>query len=82
MKRSIEKSKVQREGNYDAARGFDKAEREFVRSGKVKPGMRRAPPDSADEAAQMREAERIGKSHSRGEAPVDADAQGNRSGDA
>ena len=82
MNQPSDKGKIQGEGDYDAARRFDKAEREFVESGKVGEGVRKAPPESAEEAADMDEAERAGKSHSKGEAPGDADKQGNRSGDA
>jgi hypothetical protein len=36
------KSDIQGEGNYTAARNFDQAERDFVKSGKVKDGARAA----------------------------------------
>ncbi len=76
MTPDTDNSKVQGEGDYDAARRFDKAEREFVESGKVKDGVRKAPPGSAEEAAEMSDAEGVGKSHSKGEAPGDADSEG------
>jgi hypothetical protein len=83
MNQPSDNGKIQGEGDYDAARRFDKAEREFVESGKVKEGVRKAPPGSAEEAAEMKEAEEKGKSRSKGEAPGDdKDMQGNRSGDA
>lgn len=48
-----DKSKIQGEGNYDAARKFDKEERAFVESGQVDKKAREAEqaldgPDSAD----------------------------------
>jgi hypothetical protein len=76
MNQPTDKSKVQGEGDYDAARRFDKAERDFVQSGKVKEGVQKAPPGSAEEAAQMTEAERQGKSRSKGEAPADKASDG------
>ena len=82
MNQPTDKGKIQGEGDYDAARRFDKAERDFVESGKVKEGVRKAPPGSAEEAAEMKEAEKAGKARSKGEAPGDEDMQGNRSGDA
>jgi hypothetical protein len=51
---------VQGEGNYDAARNFDKAEAEFVQSGAVAENARKAAdaldgPESADlEAARIK----------------------------
>ncbi|HEV7912313.1 MAG TPA: hypothetical protein VGP22_00990, partial [Albitalea sp.] len=83
MNEPTDNGKIQGEGDYDAARRFDKAERDFVKSGKVNEGVRKAPPGNAEEAAEMKEAEEIGKSRSKGEAPNDdKDMQGNRSGDA
>ena len=82
MSQPTDKGKIQGEGDYDAARRFDKAERDFVKSGKVKEGVRKAPPGNAEEAAEMKEAEEVGRSRSKGEAPGDEDMQGNRSGDA
>ena len=58
---------VQGEGDYNAARRYDKATREFAESGKVEPAAQDAAPGSAAEAEQMQQAEEIGKSHSKGE---------------
>ena len=63
---------VQGEGDYVAGRRFDKAEREFVKSGKVDDAARKAQPEDPAKAAEMDEAERVGKSHSKGEAPGDS----------
>jgi hypothetical protein len=71
-----DKSKVQGEGNYEAARRYDKAQRDFVQSGKVEEGARKAHPDSAAQEADMEKAEDIGKSHSKGELPADEKSTG------
>ncbi|HEX6707308.1 MAG TPA: hypothetical protein VF169_21295 [Albitalea sp.] len=62
---------VQGEGDYVAGRHYDKAQRDFVKSGKVEEGARKAQPDDPAQASEMSEAERTGKSHSKGEAPAD-----------
>lgn len=58
---------VQGEGNYDAAREYDDAQRAFANSGRVERAARDAAPQSSDEARQLEQAEREGKSHSKGE---------------
>ena len=65
------KQGVQGEGNYEATRRFDKAERDFVESGKVDDAARKAQPENAEQAREMEQAEQTGKSHSKGEAPGD-----------
>ena len=60
---------VQGEGNYDAARRFDKAEQDFVRSGKVREAAERAAPKTAEEAKALERAEEIGRSHAKDEDP-------------
>ncbi len=62
---------VQGEGDYEAGRHFDRAERDFVKSGKVDDKARQARPNDPAEAAEMNRAEEEGKSHSKGEAPGD-----------
>lgn len=57
---------VQGEGNYDATRRYDKAVREFVRSGKVDEAAQAAAPGSAEEAAELERAEKEGQSHAKG----------------
>ena len=61
--------KIQGEGDYDAARRYDKSARDFTQSGKVEPAARKAKPASAEEAADLKKAEDIGKSHAKGEDP-------------
>jgi hypothetical protein len=65
--RADNQADVQGEGNYDAAREYDDAQREFANSGRVERAARDAAPRSSDEARQMEQAEREGKSHSKGE---------------
>ena len=62
---------VQGEGDYVAGRRFDKAEGEFVKSGKVEPAAREAKPDDPAQASEMERAEQTGRSHSKGELPGD-----------
>jgi hypothetical protein len=66
------KDQVQGEGDYDAARRYDKAAEEFAKSGKVDRAAHDAAPESAQQAEEMRKAEDIGKSHSKGEGPLDS----------
>ncbi len=61
------KDEIQGEGDYEAARRYDKSAREFAESGKVEPAAHEAAPGSAAEAEEMKRAEDIGKSHSKGE---------------
>ena len=58
---------VQGEGNYEAARRYDKSASDFVRSGKIATAARKAKPLDADEAAKLSEAEPVGLSRSKGE---------------
>jgi len=67
---------VQGEGDYEAARRFDKAQSDFANSGRVKDGARRAKPEDPAQAADIEQAEQEGKSHSKGEAPGDASRKG------
>ncbi len=67
---SIGNNDLQGEGNYDAARRYDKAQREFVESGQVDDAARKAAPKNADEAEQLRQAEQDGKSRAKDEDPA------------
>ena len=64
------KDRVQGEGDYDAARRYDQGAREFAESGRVDEAARNARPTSAEEAEQLRRAEREGQSHAKGEDPL------------
>jgi len=59
--------KFQGEGDYKSAKKFDDDERAFVKSGRVDKGARDAAPRSQAEADEMKKAEEVGKSRSRGE---------------
>ena len=59
--------KVQGEGDYKSAKKFDDDERAFVKSGRVDKAAREAAPRSQAEADEMKKAEEIGKSRSKGE---------------
>ena len=52
---------LQGEGNYSAARRYDKSQREFVKAGKVDDAARKAKPKGPREAEQMKEAEQVGR---------------------
>jgi hypothetical protein len=58
---------LQGEGNYDAARRYDKAATDFAKSGKVDKAAHAAAPADGDEAEAMKQAEAEGASHSKGE---------------
>jgi hypothetical protein len=69
MSNPANKDRVQGEGDYDAARRYDKAAQDFAKSGKVDRAAHDAAPESAEQADELRKAEDIGKSHSKGEGP-------------
>jgi len=73
MTPTTRKDEVQGEGDYEAARRYDKAAREFAESGKVEPAAHEAAPGSAAEADEMKRAEEAGKSHSKGEGKLVSD---------
>ena len=57
------------EGNRTSARAFDFDQKRFAESGKVEHAAREAEKslDNTEEARHLKQAERIGKSHSHGE---------------
>jgi hypothetical protein len=66
----MSKSKdLQGEGNYDAAKEFDDAEKKFVDSGKVDQAARDAEPKDEQEKEALERAEEEAKGHAKGEAP-------------
>ncbi len=65
-----DKSRVQGEGDYEAARRYDKGVAEFEKSHDVNKLARDAAPKSPSESQSMREAEEVGRSHSHGEDPA------------
>jgi hypothetical protein len=60
---------VQGEGNYEAAREFNDAERKFVQSGKVEAAARAAAPKNEAESQQLLEAEQKAKSRAKEDYP-------------
>ena len=60
---------VQGEGNYEAARRYDEAQKRFVDSGRVDEAAEQAAPKSQAEADALRRAEDAGKSHAKDEDP-------------
>jgi hypothetical protein len=60
---------VQGEGNYEAARRYDEAQKRFVDSGRVEEAAEQAAPKSEAEAEALRRAEEAGKSHAKDEDP-------------
>jgi len=61
---------VQGEGDYEAARRYDRDQRDFVKSGRVDQAARDARPQDAQEAEEMARAEDEGRSRSKGEDPL------------
>ncbi len=59
--------KVQGEGDYESNRRYTESAKDFVESGKVDEAVRRAKPQSQQEAAEMRKAEQEGASHAKGD---------------
>jgi hypothetical protein len=57
----LRKDDIQGEGNYEAARDFNEAERKFVESGKVAAAARAAAPKSEAEAEALLAAEQEGR---------------------
>jgi hypothetical protein len=59
------KKGVHGEGNYEAAREYDKGVEEFVDSGKVEEAARKAKPRTQQEAREMEQAEQEGLKHAK-----------------
>jgi hypothetical protein len=59
------KDKEHGEGNYKASKQYNDATKDFVESGKVEDAARDAEPRNQQEAREMREAEKEGKSHAK-----------------
>jgi hypothetical protein len=61
-----ERPNVQGEGDYEAARRYRKDVKDFVDKGDIEQAAHEAAPKSPDEQREMDQAERIGKSRSKG----------------
>ncbi len=62
-------TKVQGEGDYEAAKRFNQSEQAFVKAGKVEQAAADAPPLTQEEAQELQRAEEKGRSKSKGEDP-------------
>lgn len=69
MSDKSKQSTNQGEGDGKSARVYNEATKRFVKSGKVRKAARDAAPRNSREQSEMKEAERIGKSHAREEDP-------------
>ena len=58
------------EGNYKASRDYNERTKRFIDSGKVDDAAQDAAPQSPEEAAEMQDAEDIGRSHAKEEDPA------------
>ncbi len=58
------------EGNYKAARNYDRAATAFAESGRVATAARAAAPATRQEAEELKRAEREGQRRSKGEDPA------------
>ena len=58
------------EGNYKATRDYNERTKRFVESGQVEQAAENAAPHDEQEAAEMRQAEDIGRSHAKEEDPA------------
>lgn len=56
---------LQGEGNYTAAKEYDDATREFIKSGKVQEAAENAAPKTPEEAREMVDAEKEGLAHAK-----------------
>ena len=62
--------RVKGEGNYEAAETFNKAQREFVKSGKADKAAAHVKPKSQAEAEELKRAEEEARRHAKGEDPT------------
>lgn len=74
MKTAPESQKIQGEGDYQADQRYTESAQKFVKSGKVAEAARNASPGTPAEQAELKRAERVGASHSKGEDPASPQA--------
>ena len=65
--RAAQGSQVEGEGSYTATRDYQKNIKDYLEKADVPADAEKARPRSEDEAREMEEAEREGRSHSKGE---------------
>lgn len=63
---NTEKPNIQGEGDYDAARRYRKEVHDYMDKSDIDKAAHDAAPKSPDERREMEEAERAGRSHSKG----------------
>lgn len=61
--------RVEGEGSYSGTKDYNERTKRFIESGKVEEAARNAEPRSEEERQELREAEHLGKSRSKGEDP-------------
>jgi hypothetical protein len=64
------KDKVEGEGSYSGTRDYNERTRKFMEQGKVDEAARRAAPQGEKDKQAMKDAERAGKQHAKGEDPA------------
>lgn len=69
------KQNVYGEGNYEASRQYNEATKKFVESGRVEEAARDAAPKSAQEAADMKQAEQAALLRAKEKSPPIEDPQ-------
>ena len=69
MKNSSKSDKVQGEGDIEADRHYRDSTEKFVKSGKVPEAIKKSVPQTSKEADELKQAESIGLSKSKGEDP-------------
>ncbi len=62
-------SKIKGEGDYESARRYNEATKQFVEDDKVRDAVKNAAPHSAQEAKELEAAEQKGLERSKGEDP-------------
>jgi hypothetical protein len=70
---NADKPNIQGEGDYEAARRYDKEVKDFVGKADIDKAAHDAAPKSPAEQSELEEAERVGKSHSKGGKERDMD---------
>jgi hypothetical protein len=71
---------IQGEGDYESARKYDDDTRDFLKSADVTDLARRAAPGSKEEAAELKKAEQVGRSHAIGGQGAESWPQGKKDG--
>jgi hypothetical protein len=69
QRQNAPQGQVEGEGSYSGTKDYNERTKRFIESGKVDEAARNAQPQSTEEARELREAERIGKSRAKEEDP-------------